>query len=58
MKFSAKSLVVEIDGNTQVAHEPATDSLESAKQSAEEIAKAYLANQDLPLPAVEWRVTD
>lgn len=49
--------VVEIDGNTQVAHEPA-HSLESAKQIAEEIAKAYLANRDLRLPAVEWRVTD
>ena len=49
--------VVELDGNTQVANEPA-ESLESGKQIAEEIARAYLANRDLLFPAVEWRVAD
>ena len=46
--------VVETDGNTEVEHEMA-DSLDAGKRRAEEIAKAYLANEDLALPTIEWK---
>lgn len=46
--------VVETDGNTEVAHEIA-DNLKEGKQRAEQIAKSYLANKDLKLPAIRWK---
>lgn len=46
--------VFETDGNTEVAHEMADD-LEAGKRRAEEIAKNYLANADLKLPAIKWK---
>lgn len=48
--------VFETDGNTEVACETAHDphDLAAAKKHAEEIAKSYLANEDLKLPSIQW----
>jgi len=46
--------VFETDGNTEVEREVVGD-LESGKKRAEEIAKSYLADKDLKLPAIEWK---
>jgi hypothetical protein len=45
--------VFETDGNTVVEREPAND-LDVGKKRAEEIAKSYLANADLKMPAIQW----
>jgi predicted RNase H-like HicB family nuclease len=46
--------VVELDGNTEVEWERA-DTFETAKERAEEIAKAYLAEGDFKPPDFEWK---
>ncbi len=46
--------VVETDGGTEVAHEM-VDSLEGGQHRAEEIAKSYLADKDVTLPAIKWK---
>jgi hypothetical protein len=45
--------VTETDGGTELAREIA-NSLVEGKRRAEEIAKGYLANKDLKLPAIRW----
>jgi hypothetical protein len=46
--------VFETDGNSEVEREM-VDSLDVGKLRAEEIAKSYLADKDLKLPAIEWK---
>lgn len=45
--------VFETDGNTEVEREM-VDDLDAGKKRAEEIAKSYLANENLELPAIQW----
>ena len=45
--------VFEADGNTEVERKM-VDDLDAGKKRAEEIAKSYLANESLRLPAIQW----